>query len=260
MEDYFKINDVLIHYSYRKSNLKAPTILFIHGLGENSQCFTEVFEFEWSSNYNIIIPDLPGFGKSTDAQDYSFKMQIERLNKLLEFLNVEKCIVIGHSMGGDLATMMCFNDHIGRIKKIVNIEGSLTVHDLFISKKIVDASNLDKFDNWFEDFKEKIVLNQWGKKYSSCKRYYNAFKQTGKKALIKSANEIINSTNQIGELYKQIKIPKIFCYGTESLSFDTLDFLRSNNLESIAFKNAFHWPMIDNKNEFYCFLNEWLKS
>lgn len=260
METTLYVNDVQFIIFHNKICNNSPTLLFIHGLGENSQCFYNIFDYQWTSNYNIIIPDLPGFGKSSLAIDYSFEKQIERLNKLLDVFDIKECIVIGHSMGADLATIMCFQDQQKRIKKLVNIEGTLTQQDLFISKKIVEAAKLCKFDSWFDEFKEKTVLNKWGKMYMSCKRYFDALKLAQKDALIESAEEIIKNSKQMGEIYKHIKVPKIFCYGTESLCSETFDFLQTNHLKSIAFKNAFHWPMIDNKEEFYEFLNVWLKQ
>jgi hypothetical protein len=60
-----------------------------------------------------------------------------------------------------------------------------------------------------------------------------------------------------GEIYLSLNIPKIFCYGTRSLSKDTISFIKENNLAS-EFYDAFHWLMIDEKERFISFLFEFI--
>jgi hypothetical protein len=52
-----------------------------------------------------------------------------------------------------------------------------------------------------------------------------------------------------------LKIPKIFCWGRESLAQGTLEFLESSSLNHRKFEPAFHWPMIDQAERFYAFLS-----
>ena len=66
--------------------------------------------------------------------------------------------------------------------------------------------------------------------------------------------------SETGRIYCSLSIPKVFCYGTESASSGTIDFLKENNLEYEAFNEAFHWPMIDKAREFYSFLYEFISN
>ena len=51
---------------YRHTNIDPhrKTILFIHGLGDSSRVFREAFFEAGLQDFNIIVPDLLGYGKS----------------------------------------------------------------------------------------------------------------------------------------------------------------------------------------------------
>ena len=66
--------------------------------------------------------------------------------------------------------------------------------------------------------------------------------------------------SETGRIYCSLSIPKVFCYGTESVSSGTIDFLKENNLEYQVFDDAFHWLMTDKTNEFYSFLYEFISK
>jgi len=59
-----------------------------------------------SNGYRVIIPDQIGFGKSSkpDHLQYSFQLLAQNTLAVLDSAHTEKVIVIGHSMGGMLAT------------------------------------------------------------------------------------------------------------------------------------------------------------
>jgi pimeloyl-ACP methyl ester carboxylesterase len=58
------------------------------------------------NGYRVIIPDQIGFGKSAKPQQlqYSFQLLAQNTKALLDTLKISKAAVLGHSMGGMLAT------------------------------------------------------------------------------------------------------------------------------------------------------------
>ncbi len=243
------------------------TLLFVHGLGESGQCFQEVFEDRRFDNCNIIVPDLIGYGKSSEAADgdYGFEAHREKLWKIIAYFKIHDLIVIGHSMGGDIATLLCDSDNKNKIVKFVNIEGGLTQLDLFISQEAVKAAENGNFTHWFYDeFMQTTVLDDWGRKYPSCRRYHSSLRDCHPEAFLANARELCQRStalpgrdrSETGGIYCSLSIPKIFCYGMESISSGTIDFLKENSLEYKVFDEAFHWLMIDKPKEFYSFLYE----
>ena len=254
-------------FNYIRHNEILPgriTLLFLHGLGESGQCFQEVLEDRRFDKYNIIIPDLIGYGKSSESADgdYRIEAHIEKLWKIIADLEIRDLIVIGHSMGGDITTFLCASDRKNVIKKFVNIVGNVTQYDLFISHEAVKAAEEVNFTHWFYDeFMTVQVVGNWGQKYPSCRRYHSSLRDCRPEAFLANARELFSKKTELpgryksetGRIYCSLSIPKVFCYGTESVSSGTVDFLKENELKYRAFDNAFHWLMIDRAKEFYSF-------
>jgi pimeloyl-ACP methyl ester carboxylesterase len=86
----------MLHYSSYGS---GQTIVLIHGFCENSTCFNEQV-FLLKDHYNIICIDLPGHGQSAETSSFSMEWVAEQIKEVLETCGVQKCVMIGHSMGG----------------------------------------------------------------------------------------------------------------------------------------------------------------
>ncbi len=271
IETTFKEGNELSYIRHNEISPGRMTLLFLHGLGDCGLCFQEVFEDRRFDNCNIIVPDLIGYGKSSESAvgDYRIEAHIKKLWKILEDMEIHDLIVIGHSMGGDIATFLCASDRKNIIKKFVNIEGNITQFDLFISREAVKAAEAGDFTHWFHDeFVTAQVLEDWGQKYPSCRRYHSSLHDCHPEAFLANARELFNKNTELpgkhksetGRIYCSLSIPKVFCYGTESASSGTIDFLKRNNLEYQAFDEAFHWLMIDKAGEFYSFLYEFISN
>ncbi|KAE9196180.1 hypothetical protein PF004_g20217 [Phytophthora fragariae] len=73
--------------------------------------------FEWrhqiqalQSFYRLIVPDLRGFGQSSTPQNveaYGAKNVTNDLAALLDGLNIEKAVFLGHDWGGSMVWRMC---------------------------------------------------------------------------------------------------------------------------------------------------------
>ena len=83
---------------------KGETILFVHGFGSEKHQWG-FFPKAFSSSYELIIPDLPGFGEGTriDSAVYDIESQVRRLNRFVEVLDLKSFHLLGISMGGYIA-------------------------------------------------------------------------------------------------------------------------------------------------------------
>jgi pimeloyl-ACP methyl ester carboxylesterase len=81
------------------------TVILFHGKNFGGYYWTNVIKALASSGFRVIVPDQIGFGKSSKAFiHYSFHEMATWNRQLLDSLGVKKTIVLGHSMGGMLAT------------------------------------------------------------------------------------------------------------------------------------------------------------
>ncbi len=83
---------------YRKSGTGFPVVL-IHGFAEDGTIWAKQIDF-LKNHYNLIIPDLPGSGKSEVSQQLTREDYADILNQILDKEKLSVCIMIGHSMGG----------------------------------------------------------------------------------------------------------------------------------------------------------------
>jgi len=82
------------------------SVLLLHGKNFNGAYWRETASALAAEGYRVIIPDQVGFGKSSKPQYYQYTFQQLALNTktLLDTLGIRKVSVLGHSMGGMLAT------------------------------------------------------------------------------------------------------------------------------------------------------------
>ncbi|MDQ4141501.1 MAG: alpha/beta hydrolase [Bacteroidota bacterium] len=88
-----------------KFNASRPAILLLHGKNFMGAYWRQTIRYLNSQGYRVIVPDQIGFGKSSKPSlHYSFHQLATNTRQLLDTLGVTKAVVIGHSMGGMLAT------------------------------------------------------------------------------------------------------------------------------------------------------------
>ena len=79
----------------------GPPLLLIHGLMTSSYSFRYVIP-ELAKKYRVIVPDLPGAGRSQAPLDLSMSPQsvAKFLDALVDTLPIKPPYVIGNSLGG----------------------------------------------------------------------------------------------------------------------------------------------------------------
>jgi len=93
-----------IHFSYLEwPSSHKPTIIVLHGFAHDKESFLDSGRI-LSKDYHVIVPDLPGFGKS-DCPDlqYSFKKYADWIHQFVQALGLGKFHLLGNSLGGAIA-------------------------------------------------------------------------------------------------------------------------------------------------------------
>lgn len=94
-----KFQDPVGNTIYYHMSGEGNPLMLVHGFGEDSAVWDTQAAY-LKDNYRLIVPDLPGSGKSPIAKDMSMEGQAELLRQLLDHLGISKTCMIGHSMGG----------------------------------------------------------------------------------------------------------------------------------------------------------------
>jgi pimeloyl-ACP methyl ester carboxylesterase len=98
-EQIFKLSYEIINPSAKDS------LLILHGWGSNKEIMKQAFGKELKT-YKHIYLDMPGFGASSNDMILTTKDYGEIVKLFLKTLNTEPKIVMGHSFGGKVATLL----------------------------------------------------------------------------------------------------------------------------------------------------------
>jgi pimeloyl-ACP methyl ester carboxylesterase len=104
------------------------TVMLFHGKNFAGYYWTNVIQALTRAGFRVIVPDQIGFGKSSKPFiQYSFHELARQNKKLLDSLKAGKVIVVGHSMGGMLATRFALL-YPDRVEKLI-LENPIGLED-----------------------------------------------------------------------------------------------------------------------------------
>lgn len=96
---YYEVNGVRLYVEEAGS---GPPMVFLHGVTLDLTYWRPIMQ-AFSGSHRVIAYDLRGCGRSGGATPpYSFDALVRDLDALLDQLGVERPILCGHSMGGNL--------------------------------------------------------------------------------------------------------------------------------------------------------------
>ncbi|MGI0047661.1 MAG: alpha/beta fold hydrolase [Nitrosotalea sp.] len=112
---------------YLEDGNNGPDVVLIHGLGSQAERWSNVIPY-LSKNHHVIVPDLIGFGYSDKPQvDYTPKYFVKFVFDFLEKLGIEKTIMIGSSLGGQIVAESAAASDGNIIQKIVLVSPTGTM-------------------------------------------------------------------------------------------------------------------------------------
>ncbi len=110
------INGLKINYKIAGQN--SP-ILILHGWGGSSDSWVEVGKILAKEKFKVIIPDLPGFGKSeTPPRPWSITDYAKWTIDFVSSQNLKEISLLGHSFGGRIAIKLT-TQYSEMIKKLI---------------------------------------------------------------------------------------------------------------------------------------------
>ncbi len=190
-----------------------PAILYVHGLGESAFCFEDLMAAPELADWHQLAPDLTGCGKSLWTPDpYVLEGHARALGRLLDELEVGRVVVVGHSMGGVIATLFA------RLLKrrtagVFNIEGNISLEDCHFSGRVA----AQPLEGWlaagYAAFLEGIFA---GGERPEVLRAYAASVQLGDpRQLCRNAVDLVEISRRetLARDLAALGIPAVYAYG-----------------------------------------------
>ena len=149
-------------------NPNGQTVMLLHGKNFNGYYWKDVIARLTENGYRVIVPDQVGWGLSDKPNiHYSFHLLAANTKKLLDSLRIEKVHVIGHSMGGMLATRFALM-YPQSVEKLV-YENPIGLEDYrtFVPYQPLDSQYTNESKASFEALKkyQQSYYPQWKEEY-----------------------------------------------------------------------------------------------
>ncbi len=98
---YTEVDGRKVFYSNGTGQFKPdqPSIVFIHGAAHDHSVWVLPSRHFARHGYNVVAVDLPGHGRTEGPLLQSISALADWLHDLLDTLNIESSVIVGHSMG-----------------------------------------------------------------------------------------------------------------------------------------------------------------
>lgn len=150
----------MAYMDIKPETANGETIILFHGKNFNGYYWKDIIPALTEKGYRVIVPDQVGWGRSEKpVLHYSFHMLAKNNQLLLDSLSIDKVTVIGHSMGGMLATRFALLFPT-KVEKLV-LENPIGLEDY---KTFVPYQSIDK-----------IYKNERSATYESYKKYQQSY-------------------------------------------------------------------------------------
>jgi 4,5:9,10-diseco-3-hydroxy-5,9,17-trioxoandrosta-1(10),2-diene-4-oate hydrolase len=101
----------------------GPPVVFVHGSGPGVNAYSNFFpnyRVIAAAGYRCLMPDMIGFGWSSkpDDIDYTLELFVPTLCEFLDLLKIERCVLVGNSLGGAISMKLAI-EHPQRVEKLI---------------------------------------------------------------------------------------------------------------------------------------------
>jgi pimeloyl-ACP methyl ester carboxylesterase len=153
------INTVVKVFGETKSKQPIKTILILHGWNSNSDRWQEVAQPISEKGFKVLVPDLPGFGKSNPLESaWNTNQYIDWLENFLIEFDLKNFYVLGHSFGGALASKLAVK-HAQEVDKLFLVSAACVrkkTTQKSISAKISKFIKLFSFLPFYPFFRKAV--------------------------------------------------------------------------------------------------------
>lgn len=235
MEKTFQYKDSQIYY---KVLGEGQPVVLLHGFAEDGNIWSEQAK-PLQQHCQLIIPDLPGSGKSQVLQQPNVTIDdyATCIAALLQNENIATCILLGHSMGGyiTLAFAELFSE---KLKGFGFVHSTAFADDE--EKKATRQKGIKMIEEYGSySFLKNTTPNLFSERYK--KQHSDRVTQLieegnnfSKASLVQYYIAMMNRPDRT-EVLKESSVPVLFIIGTEDKAAPVNDLLKQVSLPRISF-------------------------
>ncbi len=218
-ENQFMMNPS-VNYKGKPVNYRdegnGPVVVLLHGFLESLEVWND-FAGELSQQFRVVRVDVPGHGQTPVTQnDASLKNMADAVKAVLDALDVETCVMIGHSMGGYIT--LEFAKHYGKMLRGFGLFHSHASPDTEETREnrrrtinIVKLNRAGFIKQFIPDLFAEANVAKYGKEIQ---RLQEMAEKTSAEGIIAALNAMKDRSGKI-ELLLNTRLPVLFIAGKE---------------------------------------------
>lgn len=262
------LDDAVNTYYEDHGDAKSYPLILIHPIGGNILIWHHEIPLLLKSGFRVIAYEIRGHYRTGMGKVGAYAMQdlVTDLEHLLEHLNIKKCTIIGHSIGGIIASMYAA-EHPDTVDAIVMINSSpkkFEERDLekhFETRKIAITQGIEALaENKLRSFDESRDLFK-DKKHSDFFR--DVFTKTSVEGFVAATIALYTIPGNVVDKLQTSNCKVFAIVGNDDDVFMRL--LKETKEEMPRLKvrileGSDHWVIIEKPDEMYDILIEFLSE
>ena len=239
----------------------GPDVMLLHGFGEDGTVWTNQVE-HLKTRYRVIIPDIPGTGKSESIPEMSMEELAESVHSIIKKEKITSLSMLGHSMGGYI--LLAFAEKYGAMLNRFGLIHSSAFADSE-EKKATRKKGIEFIrEHGAMEFLKTATPNLFSKKSSPdlVKKFFQRLPNFSGDSLVAYYNAMMQRPDRT-KVLTEATVPVLFVFGTEDTAIPLSDGLKQCHLPRISYihtlKNSGHMGMIEESEKLNHILDEFLQ-
>lgn len=229
----------------------AGTVIYVHGLGESGLCFESLLDHPRLERWRHLAADMPGYGKCPWApRPLSLEEHADHLARWMEWAVDAPAILLGHSMGGVVATLLA-ERHPRSVRAFLNVEGNLSLADCTFSSRAAAqaaatfaATGMDRLlDDLYQD----------GRKDLAVRTYFPSVRLCDPRAYHRNSVELVqlSRTERLAQRLAGLDLPTLYLSGVpRGTGEHSRRLLAEAGVPWRGIEGCGHWPFLDQRDDF----------
>ena len=260
--DFIEILGYKIRYVKFDRPESKKTLVLLHGLGASAERWAELWPL--LKNYNVIIPDLVGFGYSEKPLiEYTIDFFVRFLEEFFEKMQIRNPIVIGSSFGGQLALEFTLT-HKDFFEKIILVSpaGTLEKPTYGLSQYIFSGL-YPTFENIHRSFQMMANNEEYIVDEITVKDYMNRMRLPNAKYSLISTLLAMRKDQTLRKRLVEISRPTLVIWGRNdtTIPVENIEYFKEMPIvETVIMEECGHTPYVEKPVEFYEIIEKFIDS
>ncbi len=238
----------------------GPEIVWIHGLGEWSISYDAIVQHPAFAGHAHTLPDLPGYGRSPWPAQLGGADTLDQLaDHLAAWLAPRPpAVLIGHSMGGVLATLVA--ERIPA-RGVVSIDGNLSSGDCTFSARAAAWSDEEFAARGLAELRAEILAE--GASDPALHDFHAALCASSPMVFHRNAVDLVrlSGTDTLAARLAALRCPALFVAGVpDGVCEHSRALLARDRVRWVGIEPAGHWIHVDQPDAFAAVVQPYLAA